>query len=194
MLVPRQGTSMQGLGKREFARDLVEGRSVWVLMICILQEQVGMVAINDAFLIESAIYKILKLRFSSKPYYVQLLELMHDVSSYERLERPCCCPERGTLQVTYETELGQMLDLITAPDHHIDLSKFTLEKYVMSYNFVPSRVILIDGLVARYKCIVKYKTAFYSFYLPVAMGMHMAGITDQKKFENALEILLEMGM
>jgi farnesyl diphosphate synthase len=46
----------------------------------------------------------------------------------------------------------------------------------------------------RYKCIVKYKTAFYSFYLPVAMGMHMAGISDEAKFENALEILLEMGV
>lgn len=38
-----------------------------------------MVAINDAFLIESAIYKILKMRFSDKPYYVALLELMHEV-------------------------------------------------------------------------------------------------------------------
>ena len=46
---------------------------------------------------------------------------------------------------------------------------------------------------SRYKCIVKYKTAFYSFYLPVAMGMHMAGITEKEKFDNALEILLEMG-
>ena len=60
-------------------------------------------------------------------------------------------------EVTYQTELGQMLDLITAPDFDVDLSKFTL---------------------AKYKCIVKYKTAFYSFYCPVAMGMMMAGILD----------------
>ena len=33
-------------------------------------------------------------------------------------------------QVTYQTELGQMLDLITAPDHDIDLTKFTLDKWV----------------------------------------------------------------
>ena len=45
----------------------------------------------------------------------------------------------------------------------------------------------------RYKCIVKYKTAFYSFYLPVAMGMMMAGISGKEKYDNALEILLEMG-
>eukprot|EP00039_Didymoeca_costata_P001458 m.52691 g.52691 ORF g.52691 m.52691 type:complete len:356 (+) comp10811_c0_seq1:60-1127(+) len=114
--------------------------------------EVGMVAINDAFLIESAIYKILKRNFRSKPYYVDLLELMHETS--------------------YQTELGQMLDLITAPEHHVDINKFTLEKY---------------------KCIVKYKTAFYSFYLPVAMGMLMNGISDKQKHDNALEILLEMG-
>lgn len=27
--------------------------------------------------------------------------------------------------------------------------------------------------VRRYKAIVKYKTAYYSFYLPVALAMHM---------------------
>jgi len=116
------------------------------------KEPVGMVAINDAFLIESAIYKVLKAHFRSKEYYVDLLELMHEV--------------------TYQTELGQMLDLITAPEDHVDLSKFS---------------------VAKYKCIVKYKTAFYSFYLPVAMGMMMAGVTDKTQYANALEILLEMG-
>lgn len=114
-----------------------------------------MVAINDAFLIESAIYKILKAHFRKKPYYVDLLELLHET--------------------TYQTELGQMLDLITAPEDMVDLSKFSIDKY---------------------KCIVKYKTAFYSFYLPVAMGMMMAGIDKEEhaqKYANALEILLEMG-
>ena len=27
----------------------------------------------------------------------------------------------------------------------------------------------------RYNAIVKYKTAFYSFYLPVALALHMVG-------------------
>ena len=116
------------------------------------EEEVGMVAINDAFIIEAAIYKLLKLRFKGKPYYVDLLELLHET--------------------TYQTELGQMLDLITAPEFAVDLTKFTLDKY---------------------KCIVKYKTAFYSFYLPVAMAMYMAGKMDPAEHKNALEILLEMG-
>ena len=60
------------------------------------------------------------------------------------------------LQVTRQTELGQLLDLTSQPlDEVIDLSRFTLERYIS---------------------IVKYKTAFYSFYyLPVALGKENRG-------------------
>lgn len=115
-------------------------------------EGVGTIAVNDSFLIESAIYKILKKHFRSKPYYVDLLELMHET--------------------TWQTELGQLLDLITAPEDSCDLSKFSIEKHA---------------------CIVKYKTAFYSFYLPVAMAMLMAGVDDEQAYKDAKVILLQMG-
>ncbi|XP_074709489.1 farnesyl pyrophosphate synthase isoform X2 [Strix uralensis] len=75
-------------------------------------------------------------------------------------------------KTAYQTELGQMLDLITAPISQVDLSRFSEQ---------------------RYKAIVKYKTAFYSFYLPVAAAMYMAGIDDQEEHDNAKAILLEMG-
>ncbi|XP_055487807.1 LOW QUALITY PROTEIN: farnesyl pyrophosphate synthase, partial [Leucoraja erinacea] len=45
----------------------------------------------------------------------------------------------------------------------------------------------------RYKAIVKYKTAFYSFYLPVAAAMYMAGIDGEEEHRVAQSILLEMG-
>lgn len=32
------------------------------------------------------------------------------------------------------------------------------------------------SLYVRYKAIVKYKTAFYSFYLPVAAAMYMVSV------------------
>jgi farnesyl diphosphate synthase len=32
--------------------------------------------------------------------------------------------------VTFQTELGQLIDLITAPEDDVDLSKFSLEKCV----------------------------------------------------------------
>jgi farnesyl diphosphate synthase len=50
-------------------------------------------------------------------------------------------------QTILQTELGQLMDLTSQPmDGPKDLDRFTLE---------------------RYRLIVKYKTAFYSFYLPI---------------------------
>jgi hypothetical protein len=41
---------------------------------------VGTIAVNDSFLIESAIFRVLKKYFSKRAFYVDLLELMHEVS------------------------------------------------------------------------------------------------------------------
>lgn len=40
---------------------------------------------------------------------------------------------------------------------------------------------------------MKYKTAYYSFYLPVAIAMLLAGINSQPAFEQAADILIPMG-
>jgi farnesyl diphosphate synthase len=55
-----------------------------------------------------------------------------------------------------KTAMGQAMDLLSAPGagEKPDLSQFTTDKY---------------------GAIVKYKTAYYSFYLPVALAMHMVG-------------------
>ncbi|XP_061838915.1 farnesyl pyrophosphate synthase isoform X1 [Nerophis lumbriciformis] len=116
------------------------------------KDGVGLDAINDAFLLEGSIYRLLRRHCRNQPYYVHLLELFTETS--------------------FQTELGQALDLMTAPPGQIDLNRFTVE---------------------RYKAIVKYKTAFYSFYLPVAAAMYMAGIEDEEEHKNAKLILLEMG-
>ncbi|KAJ6656908.1 hypothetical protein lerEdw1_002909 [Lerista edwardsae] len=116
------------------------------------KEGIGLDAVNDSFLIESSIYRLLRRHCRGQPYYLNLLELF--------------------LQTSYQTELGQALDLITAPSSQVDLNRFTEQ---------------------RYKAIVKYKTAFYSFYLPVAAAMYMAGIQDEEQHEHAKAILLEMG-
>jgi len=115
-------------------------------------EKVGEIAINDAFMLEAAIYVLLKKHFKQEPYYVDLLELFHDV--------------------TFQTELGQLLDLITAPEDHVDLNKFSLEKHSF---------------------IVIFKTAYYSFYLPVALAMFAAGINDEKDLKQASDILIPLG-
>lgn len=76
------------------------------------------------------------------------------------------------LQVTFQTELGQLLDLITAPEDEVDLSKFSL---------------------AKHSFIVIYKTAYYSFYLPVALAMHMAGIDSAEDLKQAHDVLIPLG-
>lgn len=98
---------------------------------------IGMIAINDSFYLEAAIYKILKKYFRSESYYVDILELFHET--------------------TLQTVIGQGLDLLTADDEIVDFSKFSMR---------------------RYDAIVKWKTAFYSFYLPVALALHMAEVKD----------------
>ncbi|GAA5961215.1 hypothetical protein JCM21900_006334 [Sporobolomyces salmonicolor] len=115
-------------------------------------ENVGNIAINDAFMLEAAIYYLLKKHFRQEKYYVDLLELFHET--------------------TFQTELGQLIDLITAPEDHVDLSKFSLEKHHL---------------------IVVYKTAYYSFYLPVALALHMSGVQSPAAFQKALDILIPMG-
>jgi len=115
--------------------------------------EVKLIAINDSFILESCVYKILKRYFGEEVYYPQLVDIF--------------------IEVTRQTEFGQLLDLTSQPlGGPIDLERFTLE---------------------RYSSIVKYKTAFYSFYLPVALGMIVSGIKEPGHFNKAREILLIMG-
>jgi farnesyl diphosphate synthase len=123
------------------------GAPCWYLM-----PNVGMIAINDAFMLESAIYVLLKKHFREEKYYIDLIELFHEV--------------------TFQTELGQTCDLLTAPEDHVDLDNFSMEKYTF---------------------IVIYKTAYYSFYLPVALALHYTGLATPKNLKQAESILIPMG-
>lgn len=115
--------------------------------------KVGTTAVNDSFILKSSIYVLIKRHFKGEPYYTQLVDLFREV--------------------TFQTELGQLLDLTSQERNApIDLTRFTKE---------------------RYHSIVKYKTAFYSFYLPVALAMILGGITADAAFDEARDILVEMG-
>jgi farnesyl diphosphate synthase len=131
---------------------------------------VGNIAINDSFMLEAAIYFLLKKHFRNEPYYVDLLELFHEVGS--SFMSPFQDTHTCSAQVTFQTELGQLVDLITAPEDAVDLSKFSLDKHHL---------------------IVVYKTAFYSFYLPVALAMRMNGVTADKAYKTAQSILIPLG-
>lgn len=111
-----------------------------------------MIAINDAFMLESSIYLILKQQFRSHPAYIDFVELFHEV--------------------TWQTELGQLCDLITAPEDDVNLNNFDMNKYTF---------------------IVIYKTAYYSFYLPVALSLMYLQLATPRNLEQAEKILIPMG-
>ncbi|TFY76168.1 hypothetical protein EWM64_g7844, partial [Hericium alpestre] len=123
-------------------------------------ESVGNIAINDGMMLQSCLFTLIKKHFRTEPYYVHLLELYHDI--------------------TYKTEMGQLVDLITAPEDKVDLSKFSLD---------------------HHSTIVKYKTAFYSFYLPVALAMRMCLVPEVANptpanpdpYQLAMDILIPLG-
>ncbi|KAI0249350.1 farnesyl diphosphate synthase [Lactifluus subvellereus] len=122
-------------------------------------EGVGLIAVNDSLILEGAIFQMLRKHFRNDPFYVDLVDLLHEVS--------------------YQTEMGQLVDLITASEHTVDLSKFSLD---------------------RHRTIVIYKTAIYSFYLPVALALLLCGFPVEKKnpsdpdyYKLALDILLPLG-
>lgn len=71
------------------------GRPCWYKL-----NDVGSGAINDFVLVEGAIYEVLKLYFKDKKYYVDLLEIMHDV--------------------TFKTTYGQSLDTRTGQERNIE--------------------------------------------------------------------------
>jgi len=73
-------------------------------------------------------------------------------------------------ETTFQTEVGQLLDTIGA---NYPNEEFTPE---------------------RWEQIVKYKTAFYSFYCSVACGMIIAGITDVEEYDAVRKILIVMGV
>jgi len=77
--------------------------------------------------------------------------------------------------VSLETQIGQMMDLLSQPQGRKGpdvLKGFNLDLY---------------------KRIVKYKTACYTFYLPLALGMVLCGYNEEKDLEKCREICMELG-
>jgi farnesyl diphosphate synthase len=109
-------------------------------------------AVNDAVLLESSVFLVLRSQFNTHPGYVRFIETFHSAS--------------------FHTQLGQLCDMITAPEDKVDLTKFSME---------------------RYDSIVKYKTSYYSFYLPVALALHWLELDTPHNLQQTHEIMMKMG-
>lgn len=77
-------------------------------------DNAGNIALNDALMIECAIFHLLRAHFRTESYYVDVLELFHETA--------------------YKTEMGQSVDMISSgsPTHsnRVDLARFSFERYV----------------------------------------------------------------
>nr|8A7U_A Chain A, Isoprenyl diphosphate synthase [Phaedon cochleariae]8A7U_B Chain B, Isoprenyl diphosphate synthase [Phaedon cochleariae] len=74
--------------------------------------------------------------------------------------------------VNFKTNMGQSLDALCMKDGRPILSQFTMK---------------------RYSSIVKYKTSYYTFQLPVSLGMYLADMYDPEQHRQAKTILMEIG-
>ncbi|GMP64943.1 hypothetical protein CsSME_00025964 [Camellia sinensis var. sinensis] len=99
-------------------------------------------------------------------YFLVLDDIMD--SSHTRRGQPCWFRKP---KVEFQTACGQMIDLITTLEGEKDLSKYSLPLHHR---------------------IVQYKTAYYSFYLPVACALLMAG-ENLDNHTDVKNILIEMG-
>ena len=114
--------------------------------------KVGVVAINDSFILESCVFQLIDHHFCGS-----VKHMLKDIF----------------LEVVNYTEYGQLLDLTSQPTNGpIDLDRFTADRYDM---------------------IVKFKTSYYTFYLPIAISMVLSGITSPEAFRGAKRVCEEMG-
>ncbi|KAJ5545176.1 hypothetical protein N7461_007480 [Penicillium sp. DV-2018c] len=116
------------------------------------REDVGMIAINDACLLKSAIYLILKKRFRDHPRYLELHELFSEAA--------------------LRTELGQNCDLM-ATEKLLKLDQFSWDKY---------------------EFITAQKTAYYTFYLPIAIPLVYLNLATPQKLEEVYRISMLLGL
>ncbi|KAJ5936067.1 farnesyl-pyrophosphate synthetase [Penicillium verhagenii] len=116
------------------------------------QPKVGLMAVNDAVLLESSVYAVLKSQFRDHPAYIEMVETFQEAA--------------------FNTQLGQLCDLLTAPEDSVDLDKFSME---------------------RYATIVQFKTAYYSFYLPVVLALHWVRLATPRNLQLAHDVLMPMG-
>lgn len=156
---------------------------------------VGLMACNDYLMLESQLFRVLKFYFAGDNATAQILARHGTSTSTSRPETAGGdnyddgeIDDEDNLygelvdlfqNTIYQTEVGQLYDTRSQlPNSEIDLSRFTMD---------------------RYKLIVKYKTAFYSFYIAVASSMLLSGYRpqlhrDKQLFHMARDILVDMGI
>ncbi|CAG4946950.1 unnamed protein product [Colias eurytheme] len=114
--------------------------------------EVGMGAINDCNLVQSAMYEVIRVYCEKLPTYKEIVHLFNETLFY--------------------ASIGQHLDFTMAHRNKDDFSLFTPE---------------------RYAAIVKFKTGYYTFKLPIFLGMLVANNMNSDTYKRAETICLDLG-
>ncbi|EME29582.1 farnesyl pyrophosphate synthase [Galdieria sulphuraria] len=117
-----------------------------------LLPKVGMNAINDAMILQSFIYRLLYRYFRDLDFYVKLVDIFQ--------------------QVTFVTELGQLLDTGSQNTTEDSFSVFTKENLERIYD---------------------YKTGNYTFYLPFALGLILSRKDEDDILKRVYSLCMELG-
>jgi farnesyl diphosphate synthase len=83
-------------------------------------------AISNVLVMKGAIFQIIRKHFRTEPFYVDLNDLMREVCLPPILDES----HNQHVQVLYQTEMGQLVDLLTAQNNNVDLSKFSLARFL----------------------------------------------------------------
>ncbi|XP_023220201.1 farnesyl pyrophosphate synthase-like [Centruroides sculpturatus] len=165
------------------------GRPCWFR-----NENIGLIAINDAIMIESGIFYLLKKHLKNLPCYVNVVEAFHWIIRF--------------------SSFGQSMDMMS--EYSRQSSKFeffTEDKYsaITMYKTAYSCVLpvklalyLVSKIHSRqsskfefftedkYSAITTYKTA-YSCVLPVKLALYLVGWTNETHLKNIEQILVKIG-
>ncbi|PYI04619.1 farnesyl pyrophosphate synthase [Aspergillus sclerotiicarbonarius CBS 121057] len=128
---------------------------------------VGLKAINDAALLQSIVFFLLKKYLKGVVggkgegkggTYVEIVELFHEV--------------------VFRTGLGQLVDLISNSKSNSNSGSGDMDE--MSKE--------------RYETIARMKTAYYTIYAPIAVGMYLGGVATEENLQTMKGIALRLGM
>lgn len=116
-------------------------------------KEVGTIAVNDALLLLSQVHRIIALQFHDRPALQTQLDKLF-------------------LEVRYKTELGQLVDVLTAERETSSCTEFSWSEW---------------------EAIVEYKTAYYTFFLPVASALILADKGSEEALTEAKDACLALG-
>ena len=163
------------------------------------QDGVGLRAINDVLVMEGAVFQIIRKRFRTEPFYVDLIDLLREVCHVHPFS---ISPFTNTFRSCIEQKWDNFLTLLPlkktmwiSPSSLLPgLSSFSRLQHLFEMT------LTCRSTTYRHSTTVLYKTALFSFYLPVALALLLCGFpvetrneSDPDYYKIALAILVPLG-